>query len=164
MLPVGFADSSLATTRAAPAGTTWRSSINGVWPIASRMVRRVSMVGAFAMSHLPIEGEQEARRIRPAESAFYARDDNSNRRSGYPSRDRAACERVPMSRMSAVCALWSASILVAVAMPAFAGWAALPNAPIAPVSYGRHDDVCFFGPDSGWVVNGAGEIHRTTDG
>jgi len=69
-----------------------------------------------------------------------------------------------MSRMSAVCALWSASILVAVAMPAFAGWAALPNAPIAPVSYGRHDDVCFFGPDSGWVVNGAGEIHRTTDG
>src|SRR6185295_17214145 len=26
------------------------------------------------------------------------------------------------------------------------------------------DDVYFVSPDSGWVVNGAGEIHRTTDG
>jgi photosystem II stability/assembly factor-like uncharacterized protein len=60
-----------------------------------------------------------------------------------------------------------AMILVAVSMislatPARAGWVTLPNAPISPNS--RHDDVYFVSPDSGWVVNGAGEIHRTTDG
>src|SRR5262245_36344269 len=48
--------------------------------------------------------------------------------------------------------------------PARAGWATLPNAPIAPSGYERHDDLFFVSPDSGWVVNGAGEIHRTTDG
>src|SRR5262245_5098776 len=48
--------------------------------------------------------------------------------------------------------------------PAWAGWALLPNAPVAPPIYERHDDVCFVTPDSGWVVNGAGEIHRTIDG
>src|SRR5262249_33328634 len=48
--------------------------------------------------------------------------------------------------------------------PARAGWATLPNAPIAPSAYERHDDLFFVSPDSGWVVNGAGEVHRTTDG
>jgi len=50
------------------------------------------------------------------------------------------------------------------APPARAGWVPLPNAPIAPTAYERHDDVFFVTPDSGWVVNGAGQIHRTTDG
>ena len=39
ILPVGFADSNLTTTRAEPAGTTLRSSTNGVLPIASRIFR-----------------------------------------------------------------------------------------------------------------------------
>src|SRR5262245_17463535 len=38
MLPVGFADSSLATIRPAPFGTTRRSSTSGVFPIAPRIV------------------------------------------------------------------------------------------------------------------------------
>ena len=45
MLPVGLADSSFATTRAAPAGTTRWSSISGVLPIASRSWR-LAMVRA----------------------------------------------------------------------------------------------------------------------
>lgn len=43
-----------------------------------------------------------------------------------------------------------------------AGWITLPNAPIAVGS--RHDDICFVSPVWGWVVNGDGEIFRTTDG
>lgn len=50
------------------------------------------------------------------------------------------------------------------AVPSIAGWVALPNAPLATSSHQRFDDVCFFGPDSGWVVDGDGRIHRTTDG
>jgi photosystem II stability/assembly factor-like uncharacterized protein len=67
-----------------------------------------------------------------------------------------------------VCALagivLAAASLTSLAPPASAGWVTLPNAPVAPISYGRHDDVDFVSSDSGWVVNGAGEIHRTTDG
>lgn len=48
--------------------------------------------------------------------------------------------------------------------PAVAGWITLPNAPLAPSSYERFDDVFFVSPDSGWIVNGGGEIYRTTDG
>lgn len=40
-------------------------------------------------------------------------------------------------------------------------WKALPNAPIRS---GRHDDVFFINPSVGWVVNLAGEIHKTIDG
>jgi photosystem II stability/assembly factor-like uncharacterized protein len=47
---------------------------------------------------------------------------------------------------------------------AWAGWTTLPNAPTAPALFGRHDDLFFAGPDSGWVVNGGGEIFRTIDG
>jgi hypothetical protein len=58
-----------------------------------------------------------------------------------------------------------AAILIALlasgAAPAVAGWVALPNAPTAPT---RFDDVFFVSPDSGWVVDGAGRIHRTTNG
>jgi photosystem II stability/assembly factor-like uncharacterized protein len=50
------------------------------------------------------------------------------------------------------------------ASPAGAGWITLPGAPMAPQSCLRHDDVCFMSPDSGWVVNGAGQIFRTIDG
>ena len=39
-------------------------------------------------------------------------------------------------------------------------WQVLPNAPVAA----RHDDVQFLDPFLGWVVNGSGEVHRTTDG
>jgi len=51
--------------------------------------------------------------------------------------------------------------LAGTALPAGAGWDTLPNAPIAK---GRHDDVFFVDQDLGWVVNGYGEIFRTTDG
>ena len=40
------------------------------------------------------------------------------------------------------------------------GWQTLPNAPVTS----RHNDVYFADPDLGWIVNGAGEIYRTTDG
>jgi photosystem II stability/assembly factor-like uncharacterized protein len=43
-----------------------------------------------------------------------------------------------------------------------AGWTTLPNAPLAANS--RHDDIFFVTPARGWVVNGDGEIFRTTDG
>jgi photosystem II stability/assembly factor-like uncharacterized protein len=56
----------------------------------------------------------------------------------------------------------AAASMATLAAPVRAGWVTLPNAPIAPNS--RHDDVFFVSPDSGWVVNGSGEIHRTTDG
>lgn len=29
---------------------------------------------------------------------------------------------------------------------------------------GRHDDVLFTDPDTGWIVNVRGEIYKTTDG
>ncbi|MGH7499206.1 MAG: hypothetical protein ACREL3_10195, partial [Gemmatimonadales bacterium] len=54
--------------------------------------------------------------------------------------------------------------IATLAPSARAGWVTLPNAPIAPAGYGRHDDMFFVSADSGWIVNGAGEIHRTTDG
>jgi photosystem II stability/assembly factor-like uncharacterized protein len=40
------------------------------------------------------------------------------------------------------------------------GWSTLPNAPIAD---GRHDDLFFIDTNRGWVVNGDGQIYRTTD-
>ena len=43
MLPVGLAYSSLATTRALPAGTTRRSSTSGVFPIALRIPRSIAL-------------------------------------------------------------------------------------------------------------------------
>ena len=57
--------------------------------------------------------------------------------------------------------VWAVLALVGTALPATAGWDELPNAPFAN---GRHDDVFFVNPDLGWVVNGDGEIWRTTDG
>jgi photosystem II stability/assembly factor-like uncharacterized protein len=39
-------------------------------------------------------------------------------------------------------------------------WEELPDAPIT----GRHNDAYFVSPDTGWVVNGDGEIFRTTNG
>ncbi len=41
-------------------------------------------------------------------------------------------------------------------------WQALPNAPGPTGS--RYDDVFFLNPSLGWVINGRGKIHRTTDG
>ena len=41
------------------------------------------------------------------------------------------------------------------------GWKVLPN---APVRGGRHEDVFFINANTGWVVNLAGEVWRTTDG
>lgn len=63
-----------------------------------------------------------------------------------------------------VAMILAAASMAFLAAPARAGWVTLPNAPIAPASCARHDDVCFVSPDSGWIVNGAGQIHRTTDG
>jgi photosystem II stability/assembly factor-like uncharacterized protein len=40
-------------------------------------------------------------------------------------------------------------------------WQLLPASPVGP---GRHDDAFFVSPLLGWVVNGAGEAHRTMDG
>ncbi len=39
-------------------------------------------------------------------------------------------------------------------------WQELPNAPYV----GRHNDAYFVSPQKGWIVNGDGEIYRTTDG
>lgn len=72
------------------------------------------------------------------------------------------------------------SILLAVASPAGAGptlshglqsttagspgtWTKLPNGPNA-AGAGRHDDVFFVDPDKGWVVNGNGDVWKTTNG
>ena len=63
-----------------------------------------------------------------------------------------------------VAMMLAAASMAFLAAPVRAGWVTLPNAPIAPAGYGRHDDLFFVSPDSGWVVNGAGEIHRTIDG
>jgi photosystem II stability/assembly factor-like uncharacterized protein len=58
--------------------------------------------------------------------------------------------------------LFAACLLVPIPRAAIAEWAVLPNAP-AFVN-GRHEDVFFVDPELGWVVNGSGEIWRTTDG
>src|SRR5262245_17936930 len=71
---------------------------------------------------------------------------------------------VTRAHRAARAAIVLVALLGAGAARAWAGWATLPNAPVAPLSYDRHDDVFVVTPDSGWVVNGAGEIHRTTDG
>ena len=42
-------------------------------------------------------------------------------------------------------------------------WRVLPNSPV-PEWYARHDDCYFVNPRLGWVVNGGGNIYRTTDG
>jgi photosystem II stability/assembly factor-like uncharacterized protein len=56
--------------------------------------------------------------------------------------------------------IFSAYLLILSALPAGAGWIALPNAPAG----GNWQDVYFVDPELGWVVNGSGQIHRTTDG
>ncbi len=43
-------------------------------------------------------------------------------------------------------------------------WRTLPNAPVAPDFVGRHDYIFFINSRLGWVVNGAGQIYRTSDG
>src|SRR5688572_32458976 len=51
-------------------------------------------------------------------------------------------------------------LLGATAVAAGSGWVPLPNAPT-----GSHfEDVFFVGPMLGWVVDGVGRIHRTTNG
>jgi len=65
-------------------------------------------------------------------------------------------QRLLGSCLSSVCLL----ALIPAPSAAGSGWTVLPNAPVA----GRHDDVFFVNPDLGWVVNGNGQIHRTTDG
>ena len=42
-----------------------------------------------------------------------------------------------------------------------AGWDLLPDSPAAAY---RHDDIFFLNPRLGWITNGDGEVHRTTDG
>jgi len=44
-----------------------------------------------------------------------------------------------------------------------ASWTVLPGAPIQ-VKIGRHEDVSFVSPVTGWVVNFSGEIFKTTNG
>jgi len=67
-------------------------------------------------------------------------------------------------RIFAVVLPIAAIIAACAAQPSSAGWTTLPNAPVAPGGPERFDDVCFASPDSGWIVDGSGEIHRTTDG
>lgn len=45
-------------------------------------------------------------------------------------------------------------------------WNALTNAPdaVAPPRPLRHDDIFFISPQTGWLVNTAGRIYKTTDG
>ncbi|HYE94884.1 MAG TPA: T9SS type A sorting domain-containing protein [Rubricoccaceae bacterium] len=55
--------------------------------------------------------------------------------------------------------------LVALLLPLAAaaqggGWQLLPNSPVA----GRFEDASFVSPTTGWVVDGEGRTHRTTDG
>ena len=64
--------------------------------------------------------------------------------------------------MRLVAVMLAAVSMASLAAPVRAGWVTLPNGPIAPNA--RHDDVFFASPDSGWVVNGSGQILRTTDG
>ncbi len=40
-------------------------------------------------------------------------------------------------------------------------WHVLPNAPYDP---GRHEDIFFANPSTGWVINFQGPVYRTTDG
>jgi len=68
-----------------------------------------------------------------------------------------------LRRAAAGLAAITLGALSAFVCPADAGWVSLPNGPVASPAFGRHDDVFFVSPDSGWVVNGAGEIHRTTE-
>lgn len=51
---------------------------------------------------------------------------------------------------------------LAISIPANAqtAWEDLPEAPFT----GRHNDLSFVSPDTGWVVNGDGEIFRTVNG
>ena len=39
-------------------------------------------------------------------------------------------------------------------------WTTLPNAPVVS----RHNDAYFINPDTGWIVNGNGQIYKTVDG
>ena len=76
-----------------------------------------------------------------------------------------ACGRPMLRRNRALAAILTAVALLAwAAAPASAGWIQLPNGPLAPGGYERFDDVFFVSPDSGWVVDGLGEIYRTADG
>jgi hypothetical protein len=60
-------------------------------------------------------------------------------------------------RLLAVALVHSGLMQCAVAQ----SWQALPRAPIRT---DRHEDVFFVDAERGWVVNRAGEVHRTTDG
>ena len=44
-----------------------------------------------------------------------------------------------------------------------ASWTLLPGSPIQ-VKIGRHEDVTFVSPVTGWVVNFSGEIFKTANG
>lgn len=44
------------------------------------------------------------------------------------------------------------------------GWAQLPNGPRAGYTIGRHDDLWFIDAQTGWVVNGEGNVVRTLNG
>ncbi len=56
--------------------------------------------------------------------------------------------------------LISVSFLIVCVSTASGDWITLPNAP----GGGDYQDVSFVDSELGWVVNGRGEIHRTTDG
>ncbi len=71
-------------------------------------------------------------------------------------------EKGSMMARGLVCAAAVVCFFGLASVPAaLAGWMALPNAPVAIL---RHDDVFFVDPSRGWVVNGEGNIFRTTDG
>ncbi len=71
--------------------------------------------------------------------------------------------RHPRCGLLAAALLAALLVSIAPARDAGAGWTTLPNAPATPAG-SRHDDIWFVSPTWGWVVNGDGEIFRTTDG
>src|SRR5213593_2802010 len=104
--------------------------------------------------------------IRPgrAQSSDTANDNRSIRMEPPMKRQHEPEVDVP-SRLAAVIrervlvtALLAAFLVGGAHTRANAGWVSLPNGPVGPPGYFRHDDVCFVSRDSGWVVNGAGQI------
>jgi len=67
-----------------------------------------------------------------------------------------------MRNITKTCLFMTALLLMLAdsALPQSPRWRTLPNAPVSA----RHEDVFFVNPSIGWVVNGSGQIWKTTDG
>ena len=63
----------------------------------------------------------------------------------------------PQQRMLIAALLCSCAAVLAQTPP---GWRTLPNAPVV----NRHNDAFFVNADTGWIVNGSGQIYNTVNG